>query len=159
MEYEELINKILRLLENTKYIILATANKKRIVSASKMCMVNDGLKIYVQTDITFEKIQNIKENENVAINIDAVYFKGIAKIIGHPSANRMFVEKMKEKHFETYENYTNLPNQVLIEIELTECRIWKFEVINGKREEIIKIINLSNKSINNVICDKLKEGY
>ena len=124
-----------------------------------MCMVNDGLKIYIQTDIRFEKIQNIKENENVAINIDAVYFKGIAKIIGHPSTNRLFVEKMKEKHFETYENYTNLPNQVLIEIELTECRIWKFEVINGKREEIIKIINLSNKSINNVICDKLKEGY
>lgn len=159
MEYQELINKILRLLENTKYVILATANKKGIVSASKMCIVNDGLKIYIQTDNRFEKIQNIKENENVAINIDTVYFKGIARIIGHPSENKMFVEKMKEKHFETYENYTNLPNQVLIKIELTECRMWKFEVINGKREEIIKIVNLKDKSINNIICDKLKEGY
>lgn len=159
MEYQELINKILRLLENTKYVILATANKKGIVSASKMCIVNNGLKIYIQTDNRFEKTQNIKENENVAINIEAVYFKGIAKILGHPNKNKMFVEKMKEKHIETYENYTNLPNQILIEIELTECRIWKFEFIDGKKEEIIKIVNLKDKTINNIICDKLKEGY
>lgn len=159
MEYEKLINKILTLLENTKYVVLATANKSGIVSASKMCIVNEGLKIYIQTDNRFKKTQNIKENENIAINIDSVYFKGKAKIIGHPNNNKIFVKKMKEKHIETYENYTDLPNQVLIEIELTECRMWRFEIINGNREEIIKIINLKKQTVENIICDKLKEGY
>lgn len=159
MEYEKMMNIILTLLHNTKYVVLATANKEGIVSASKMCIVNDGLKIYIQTDNRFEKFQNIKENKNVAINIDSVYFKGTAKILGYPSENEIFVRKMKEKHIETYENYTGLPNQVLVEIELTECRMWKFEIIHGKREEIIKIINLKNNTIENIICDKLKEGY
>lgn len=159
MEYEKLINNILILLENTKYVVLATANKKGIVSASKMCIVNEGLTIYLQTDNRFEKVQNIKENKNVAINIDSVYFKGKAKIIGHPGENQIFVKKMKVKHIETYENYTNLPNQVLIEIQLTECRMWRFEMIDGTREEIIKIINLKNNTVENIICDKLKEGY
>lgn len=159
MEYEKLIKNILILLENTKYVVLATANKKGIVSASKMCIVNEGLTIYLQTDNRFEKVQNIKENKNVAINIDSVYFKGKAKKIGHPSENQIFVKKMKEKHIETYENYTNLPNQVLIEIQLTECRMWRFEMIDGTREEIIKIINLKNNTVENIICDKLKDGY
>lgn len=159
MDYEKILNNILKLLENTKYVVLATASKSGIVSASKMCIVNEGLKVYIQTDNRFEKIKNIRENENVAINIDSTYFKGKAKIIENPTNNKTFIKKIKEKHIETYENYTNLPNQVLIEIELIECKIWKFEIIDGKREEVIKTINLKKHTIDNFICDKLKEGY
>lgn len=159
MEYKKIIERIVELLEKTKYVVLATSNKKGVVSASKVSIVNDDLKVYFQTDKRFEKIQNIKENENIAINIDSIYFKGNAKIIGLANNNKMFVKKMKEKHIYAYENYTNLPNEVLVEIELTECRIWGFEVIDGKREEIIKVIDLKNQTINNIICDKLKKGY
>jgi len=125
------------LLEKTKYVVLATSNKDGVVSASQMCLVNDGLKVYFQTDINFEKVKNIKDNPNVAINVGAFYFKGIANIKGHPTNNPVFIEKIKEKHPRTYKEYTNLKNEVLIEVELSECRIWGLN--NKKTVEIMKI--------------------
>lgn len=156
MEYDELINKIERLLTNTKFVVLATANKEGVVSACQMCIVNDGLKVYFQTDSTFEKITNIKENPHVAINVGAFYFKGIAKIVGHPSTNSSFIEKIKEKHPETYAHYTNLPSEVLIEVELTECKIWGID--NSKdihNQETIQVLDLKKKTKSQIICGKI----
>jgi putative ubiquitin-RnfH superfamily antitoxin RatB of RatAB toxin-antitoxin module len=80
----------------------------------------------------------------------------------------MFINKMKQEHFETYENYTNLPNQILIEVELTECRIWgiynslsncESKIEESSREEIIKVLDLKKKTLRNITCDKLKDGF
>lgn len=158
MEYSYLIERIERLLSLSKNAILATASKDGIVSSSKMCMVSFDSKVYFQTCNTFEKVQNIKENPNVAITLHNVYFKGKAKIVGHPTSNPIFIEKLKERHPDAYSNYTNLDNQVLIEIELTECRIWGFwpqEQDETKKEEAIKVLNLTNKSVNSIKCKNL----
>jgi general stress protein 26 len=157
MEYKTALDKIINILEITKFAVLATANKKGVVSASQMCLVNDGLTVYMQTDKTFEKIKNISENSNVAINIGTFYFKGIAKVIGHPNDFPMFIDKIKEKHVSTYKHYTNLPNEVLIKIELTECKIWGVD--NNKdihSQETIQILNFKNKTIKSIICDKMR---
>ena len=156
MEYNELIKKIEELLTNSKFAVLATSNKDGIVSACQMCIVNDGLKVYFQTDSTFEKIKNIKENPHVAITIGTFNFKGIAKIVGHPTTHNDFIEKIKEKHPETYLHYTNLPTEVLIEVVLTECKIWGID--NSKdihNEEIIQVIDLTNKTKKQITCSKM----
>jgi len=46
MEYKKIIERIIELLEKTKYVVLATSNKKGVVSASKVSIVNDDLKVY-----------------------------------------------------------------------------------------------------------------
>jgi general stress protein 26 len=156
MEYQKAIDKILKLLESTKFAVLATANNKGIISACQMCLVNDGLTVYMQTDKTFEKIKNITENPNVAINIGAFYFKGIARIIGKPAEFPGFIEKLKEKHLQTYEHYTNLPNEILIQIELTECKIWGVD--NDKdihNQKTIQVLDLKEKTTRFIICDKM----
>ena len=96
MEYELLLEKMVKLLSKTNYVVLATASKDGVVTASKMCVIADGTTLYFQTDSYFEKARNIMENPNVAITIENIYFKGQATIIGHPSENQFFVEKMKE---------------------------------------------------------------
>lgn len=163
MEYDLLLEKITNLLSRVNYVVLATASKDGIVTASKMCVISDGTTLYFQTDSKFEKARNIKENPNVAINIENIYFKGYANITGHPSKNKYFVNQMKEKHFQTYENYTNLPNQILIKVELTECRIWgiwnNINNCNNNKEESIKVLNLKNKQLTKIKCDNLKGGY
>ena len=165
MEYELLLEKVIKLLSKTNYVVLATASKEGVVTASKMCMIADGTTLYFQTDSNFEKARNIMENPNVAITLENIYFKGQATIIDHPSENKFFVEKMKEKHYQTYENYTDLPNQILIEVKLTECRIWGIWQNNGigegkvHREESIKVLNLKNKKLTKIKCDNLKGGY
>lgn len=156
MNYRQSIEKILNILNVTKYATLATANKSGEVSASQVCIVNNGLTVFVQTDKTFEKIQNIKENSNIALNLGAFYFKGKAELLGHPSANPEFIEKIKEKHPETYVNYTNLPNEVLVKITLTEAKIWGGD--NSKdihNQETILIVDLINKTTKTILCDKM----
>lgn len=156
MNLNEQLSKIKLILENTKFCVIATSNKEGVVSASQVCLVSDGLKIYVQTDKTFEKVQNITENPHVAINVGPIYFKGIAKIVGHPSSNPKFVELIKNKHLSTYNQYTNLANEVLIEIEPTECRIWNAS--NGSKndgQETIAVIDLKNMTQKEIVCDKM----
>lgn len=164
MEYELLLEKMVKLLSKTNYVVLATASKDGIVTASKMCVIAEGTTLYFQTDSKFEKARNIIENPNVAITIENIYFKGQATIIGHPSENQYFVEKMKERHYQTYENYTDLPNQILIKVSLTECRIWGIWQNNDigdnvVKEESIKVLNLKNRQLTKIKCDNLKGGY
>lgn len=165
MEFEILLQKIIKLLSKTNYVVLATASKDGIVTASKMCVISNGTTLYFQTDSNFEKARNIIDNPNVAITIENIYFKGQATIVGHPSKNHFFVEKMKQRHYQTYENYTHLPNQVLIEVKLTECRIWGIwqneneNDHNIVKEESIKILNLKKKQLTKIKCDNLKGGY
>lgn len=154
MEYEELIEKIIKLFESTKYVVLATSNKDGVVSASQMCLVNDDLKVYFQTDSSFEKVKNIKENPNVAINIGTFYFKGTAKVIGHPLSSSTFIEEIKTKHPSTYEKYTNLSSEVLIEVKLNECRIWGLNSKNIHNEDNIHILDFKTKKLSKIICNK-----
>lgn len=156
MECLEVERKILDLFEKTLFCTLATANKDGVVSASQVCLINDGLTIFVQTDKTFEKVNNIKENPNVAINCGAYYFKGKAEILGHPRKYPDFIQKVKQKHLSTYNSYTNLPNEVLIKIELSEAKIWGGD--NSKdihNQETILVVDLINKKTNTIICDKM----
>ncbi len=155
-ELKEEINKIDNLIKNTKFTTIATSNKNGIVSTAQMCIVNKGLTVYFQTDKTFEKIKNIQENNNIAFNIGAYNFKGKANIVGKPSQNDDFIELIKQKHFETYKSYTLLENEVLIKVEITECKIWG---INSKldihEQETIEIIDFINKTKKIIICDKI----
>lgn len=156
MNWNETLLKIEKILNNAKFVVLATANKEGIVSASQMCVINDGLKVYFQTDSKFEKVKNISENPHVAINFGSTYFKGKASLIGHPTKNIDYVEKLKVKYPWTYKNYTNLPSEMLIEVELTECRIWGIDNSkNVHQEETIQVIDLINKTDKIINCDKM----
>jgi general stress protein 26 len=153
-----MINKkdIVNRLENTKFAVLATADKYGNVSASQVCIVNEGLNVYIQTDRNFEKIKNIEQNKKVALNIGSMYFKGVAKILDHPTQNKKFIEKIKEKHPRTYKSYTNLPNEVLIRIKLTECKIWNVDSKeNIRNQDIIGIYDLVNDKQEIIISEKM----
>ena len=152
MKYNDIEKQILNILENSPFCVLATANKQGVISADQMCLVNDGLKVYIQTDKTFEKIENIKENPNVCLNLGAYSFKGIAKIVGHPLKNQTFIDKLKQRHLSTFNEYTSLPNEVLIEIELTECKIWGS---SGFEYKAITKVDLKNKRVKIIKCDSM----
>lgn len=154
MEYKEFEKLVLRVLDKTLICVLVTADKNGVLTADQMCLVSDGLKVYIQTDKTFEKVKNIRQNPHVAINCGAYCFKGLAKIVGHPTKNPAFVEKIKQKHPETYEQYTNLPNEVLIEIELTEGKAWGVGKVEGDKRSAMTICDFVKKTAKTILCDK-----
>lgn len=145
MQYEDCIKQIEKVLEDTIFAVLATSCGG-VVHTRPMCLVNEGLKIFMQTDKTFRKVEEIQKNENVAINCGAYNFIGKAKILGSPKDYGFFIEKFKSKHLKSYEQYTNLPNEVLIEIDLTECCVW------GKT---ITIVNFINKTVKQIAYDEM----
>ena len=130
-EYEQYVKQIENVLRNTEIAILATQDND-LIHARAMCLVNDGLKVYMQTDKTFNKVAEIQKNENVALNV------------GEPKGNPWFLEEFKKKHLKSYEKYTNLPNEVLIEIDLTECRIWSKTMV---------VINFLDKTVKQIAYD------
>ena len=147
---------VIKRLEESKFAVLATSDKDGNVSASQMCLINDGLDVYFQTDKSSEKISNIKENNKVAINIGSMYFKGVAKIVGHPTKSPKFIELIKEKHLKTYTNYTSLPNEILIKVKLVECKLWDAEVDNPiENKKFIAVYNLLNDKQKTIVCDKM----
>ena len=156
MTYLDLENKIINDLENAMICSFATANKNGEVSARNMTIVNLGLKIYLQTDNSFDKIKDIKENPNVAINFGPYSFKGKAKIVGHPSINKTYIEKIKLKHEYTYKHYTNLANEVLIEIIPSSAKIWGIDFEKKiANQETITEVDFNNKTYNTIVCDKM----
>ena len=142
-EYEQYVKQIENVLRNTEIAILATQDND-LIHARAMCLVNDGLKVYMQTDKTFNKVAEIQKNENVALNVGAYNFIGKAKIVGEPKGNPWFLEEFKKKHLKSYEKYTNLPNEVLIEIDLTECRIWSKTMV---------VISFLDKTVKQIAYD------
>jgi len=155
LQYQDIENKIIDVLEKTPYCTLATANKKGEISTAQMCLINDGLTIYMQTDKSFEKVKNIKENNFVAINCGAYNFKGRAKIVGHPKENKMFIDRIKKKYPDTYKHYTNLEGEVLIKVKLVECKIWGINSNNSQSKEAILLINFENKTTKEILCDRM----
>lgn len=150
------INQIDNLLKNTKYVTLATSSKEGIVSTAQMCIVNNGLTVYFQTDKTFEKVKNIKANKNIAFNIGAYNFKGIARIAGKPFENKEYIELIKQKHYKTYKSYTLLDNEVLIEAQITECKIWGVNSkLDNQNNETIEVIDFINNTKKVIFCDKM----
>jgi general stress protein 26 len=156
MDYDEAIAKVGKLFAATKFAVLATANRDGVVSASQMCLVNDGMTLYFQTDSSFEKIRNIRENPHVAVNVGACYCKGTAELLGHPAEFPDFIEKIRRKHPETYESYTNIPTEILVKVEVSECKIWGADA--GKSvhsQSTIKVLDLVKKTSTILACGKM----
>jgi general stress protein 26 len=124
LDYGGVVGRMEKLLADTKYATLANVGLDGVPRTSQMCLISDGLTIYMQTDIKLDKIKNIRENPNVSVNIGAYNFSGRAEIAGHPSENQWFIDTIKKKHSDTYEKYTNLSDEVLLKIKLSEVRIW-----------------------------------
>ena len=83
------------------------------------------------------------------------YFKGVAEILGHPTTNEKFIELIQKKHPKTYNLYTNLKDEVLVKIKLTECKIWGLE--NNKsihNQDTITVVDMINKTVKYIAIDK-----
>ena len=127
LEFNQLKEEIVNVLEREKSIILATsANNK--VTARTISHVNSGLIIYFQTNSNSEKAQQIEQNPNVAFAVGNIQIEAIALKCGHPmeSKNKGFVVKYKDKFPAYFEKYTNLPDETLFEASPLKIKIYKY---------------------------------
>lgn len=152
MQYKEIVSQIENLLLETKFAVLSTVDSDCAPATAQMCLISDGLTVYMQTDKKFEKVSNIRVNPHVAINIGMHNFKGIAEIVGHPSANEWYMNAVGKKHPEAKEKYTNLSDEVLIRIDLLKCKQW--HDIDGKEGYLC--IDFISETVQQIVVDSMK---
>lgn len=84
-------------------------------------------KFYCQTDKRFLKVEQILDNLKVSICIDNIQIEGVAQIIGKPLEHNMFVTLFKKYFKNSYENYSFLENEILLEINSIFVTVWNYK--------------------------------
>ena len=112
-----------------KIVSLATCENNYPTARSISAIIfNEN--IYFQTGINLLKYKQIISNNNVAISFDNVQIEGRANIIGKPldEKNKDIMEKYKKHYKASYNNYSHLPDEILIKIIITKVTIWKYDI-------------------------------
>lgn len=125
LNYEEEKNKALKNLDKEKHLVLATSQNNHVTTRSiSHIVMND--KIYFQTDKNFIKVKQIRDNKKVALCSNNINIEGEATICMHPYENSEFIDKFKIKQPSAYEQYSNLEDEIIIEISPTFLTIWEY---------------------------------
>jgi len=122
------LTELFNALEKEKTMTLATCAKNR-VTIRPMSHISNGREIYFQTSKNSLKMQQIMENPNVAICCVTYEIEGKAVIQGHPLEEPWFMETYRAKHPEAFVRYSNLPDEVIVKVEIHRVRQWQY--VNG----------------------------
>lgn len=107
-------------------MVLSTCADNRVTSRS-MSVVVLNEKLYFQTDETFLKFEQISKNANVSVCIGNLSIEGVCRCIGKPDENEAFTEAFKMLFRGSYDAYTGLESERVLEITPTLARSWEYE--------------------------------
>lgn len=120
------------ILNENKHIVLATSFEDFVTARTiSYVMINDDL--YFQTLSTYEKAIQIKNNDKVALCLGNLQITGTAKILNHPSENNEFLQKYKLIHYNAYNKYSMLEDEVVIKVKIDKISLWKYENSSGHK--------------------------
>ncbi len=111
---EKLITEVLSVLESTKYAVVSTENGGR-VRARTVDYVNVGPEIGFYSWNYTRKIDDIAQNNKVAVTVNNVTIEGTAEI--NPAEPQAFFAKFQAKMPDVYARFTTLPDVVFIVVK------------------------------------------
>lgn len=109
----------------SKKMVLSTAFTD-IVTSRTMSVIHLNGKLYFQTDITFRKYHQLKNNPHVALCIDNIQIDGICNEIGSPIENEDFCNAYKTCFPSSFHRYTMLKNERLFAVTPTFIESWVY---------------------------------
>lgn len=107
-------------------MVLATSYQDKVTARTVSTILYNN-KIYFQTANDMEKYEQIKNNKNVALTKGFYQIEGHAKSIGRWEEVPQLSELYKTKHRSSYENYGNLKQEEVIEVTITNIKLWSYE--------------------------------
>lgn len=112
-------------LGTSKKMVLSTS-LDNIVTSRMMSIVILNERFYFQTDKTFRKYRQLKENGNVSLCIDNIEIEGYCEEAGIPLKNAEFANAYKRSFPGSYERYTSLKNERLFVISPVFIERWLY---------------------------------
>ena len=125
MEFNEAKKLMDQKLGDWKIMALAScADNYPMVRNVSCIFYND--KIYFKTDKNFRKTQQLFQNNRVAMCFNGVQVEGIAKNLGLvvDEEGRVFEKKYKEYLWQSYNAYSHVDTEILIEVTPQFVEIW-----------------------------------
>lgn len=129
--YQKEFTRLFNMIGKAQKMALATSMNDR-VTVRTMSFVIENEKLYFQTDTNFIKFQQIKSNPLVAVCWNNIQFEGSCNILGHPfePQNLFFQKAFKENYKNSFEKYSHLRNEIVVEILPILVTVWGYD--NGK---------------------------
>lgn len=124
--YDKKLVELFQGIGEAKKAVLSTSRENRVTSRMMSFVIFEH-KFYCQTDQRFLKIKQILSNPKVSICINNIQIEGVAKIIGKPIENDIFNTLFKKKFKSSYENYSFLENEILLEIDPIFITVWNYK--------------------------------
>lgn len=140
MEFGEAYEKFYKELGHSRKMVLSTSLND-MVTSRMMSIVVINRKLYFQTDRTFRKYKQLKENPRVSLCGDNIQIEGYCKEVGHPLENIAFSGIYKKYFLSSYTRYSSLKNECLFEVTPTFAEKWLY--IEGG--PYIEIFDMENK--------------
>lgn len=109
-----------------KNMVLSTSDNNRVMSRM-ISIVQINCSFYFQTDKSFRKYSQIKNNHFVALCIDNIQIEGICEELGHPINNQDFCSLYKKYFNNSYKMYSLLDNERLFAITPTYIERWLYK--------------------------------
>lgn len=117
-----------------KKMVLSTSFNDNVTSRMMSIIVMDG-EFYFQTDKTFRKYEQLKNNSKAALCTDNIQVEGVCECLGSPLENEAFCELYKKHFYFSYEQYTSLENEILFSLKPIYIKKWIYENGNPYEEE------------------------
>jgi general stress protein 26 len=136
--------------------ILATSEDGH-VTARRMRIIADGLKLYFVTDRGTRKCDQILANPNVAVVAGFVQIEGVASLKGHPFDEPDFIKAYKATQPDFYEKWrsgTNVTRErdlVVIEISPNRIALFKYGDPASGTERGIYVLNVAKKEAHRLV--------
>jgi general stress protein 26 len=125
LDFEDYKKEVIDFFEANNVWVLATSFNDH-VTARSMSTINFDLNLYFQTDSQMEKYKQMLENPQVALCFKNYQVEGIASVKGKVSENLLFLDKYKIIHPSSFEKYSDIKTEVVIEIKPLKIKIWKY---------------------------------
>ena len=140
IDYESLKNEVIEFLDQHKILVFATCAANRVTARAMSC-VHKGLTIYFQTGTTSVKFKQLAQNPNVALCAANVQIEGVARIRKHPldPSNVEFIEAYKTHHLGSFQTYSHLKSNVVIEVEPRLITFWKYDADHKPYREFLYV--------------------
>lgn len=145
MEFQIAVERMFHQLGDYKIMALASSVQDHVTVRNVSCVFYND-RIYFKTDKHFRKTQQLLKNPNVAMCWNGVQIEGTAKnkglVIDEPG--RIFETKYKQYLWGSYNAYSHVDTEILIEVVPVFAEIWDQDQ-NGKGFQTF--LDFKNKSV------------
>lgn len=124
-DFEEQLMMLWKKIGSHGVMTFSTCSHARVTSRPMSVVVING-KFYCQTDISYLKCSQIKENPNTAISVKNFSIEGKCKILEEPLKYDFFMQKMKKHFLPAVQRYSNLPSERVLEVTPSFIYLWDY---------------------------------